>query len=357
MTNDFIAYWAAARLLLTDGNAFSPGQVIALQRTVDWTKASPAVMYNPPWALLLVLPFGLLDHDTAQFFWFLLNTVFVFLGAQILWRFYAGTPAPSLSGWLALLSFPPIYFVLLIGQIGPIVLTGVVGFLLAARNRAWVWAGACLAIASIKPHLLYLLWIAVALWVWRDRKWQLVAGFTLAFMFLAAVPVFIDGQIYTRYLNFMFDRTVILPTDWVNPTIGMAVNELLGANRQWLRWLPALGGIIWLLCYWQKNAKRWDWAFDLPLILLVSIVTAPYSWTFDYIVLLPALMQGVSWFHGSLDRHRTLWVSAVYLVSCTTLGLGKVFVRNDFWYFWFVPTLLVLYLSLRRESNARRIHN
>jgi hypothetical protein len=352
MTNDFIAYWAAARLLLNDGNAYSPAQVLELQRTVDSTMDLPTLMYNPPWTLPLVLPFGWLDHDTAQMGWFLLHTVIIFLGTRFLWQHYAGNSTLSRVGWLALLAFAPIYFVLLIGQIGPVVLASVIGFLLAVCRQSWFRAGAWLAIGSIKPHLLYLLWIAVLLWLWRHRKWRVAAGFAVVFAVLAAVPLFLDGQIYARYLNLMSDRAVILPMDWLNPTIGMAVNELSGSNTMWLRWLPAVGGALWLACCWQKNTGRWDWSKELPLILLVSIVTTPYSWTFDYVVLLPALIQGVVWLSALTLCPRKLWVSAIYLASCAILLFGKFFVLNDFWYFWLAPTLLVLYLWLRTAESG-----
>ena len=352
MTNDFIAYWAAARLLLNNGNAYSPVELFEFQRAVDSSMAVPMLMYNPPWTLPLVLPFGRLDHDAAQLCWFLLHTVIIFLGSHFLWQHYAGNSTLSRAGWLALLAFAPIYFVLLIGQIGPVVLAGVIGFLLAVHRQAWFWAGACLALASIKPHLLYLLWIAVLLWLWRDRKWQVATGFAVAFAVLAAVPLFLDGQIYSRYLNLMSDRAVILPMDWLNPTIGMAVNELFGSNTMWLRWGPSVCGTIWLAYYWQKNAIHWDWSKELPLILLVSIVTTPYSWTFDYVVLLPALIQGVVWLSGLKICPPTLWVSAIYLTSCAILLFGKIFVRNDFWYFWLAPTLLVLYLWSRRAGSG-----
>jgi len=352
MTNDFIAYWSAVRLLLTDGNAYSPVDVLAVNRTVGWSDSMPCFMYNPPWTLPLILPFGWFDYDTAQFLWFILHTVIIFLGFLILSRHYARTPAPTRVEWLALFTFAPIYFVLLIGQIGPLVLAGIIGFLLAERKRAWFWAGTSLAVASIKPHLLYLLWIAVVLWVLRERQWRLGAGFVAIFSIMIVVPLLFNLQIYANYISLMANDTVILPMDWANPNIGVALSAIFGNDLRWLRWIPAIGGITWLLCYWHKNAKRWDWSEDLPLILLVSIVTTPYCWTFDYVILLPAVIHGAVRFGTITNRKLTMWLSISYLALFPLLLIGKILVRNDFWYFWLAPVLLLIYLWVRWERGA-----
>lgn len=354
MTNDFIAYWAAARLLSNHGNGYAPAQVLELQRVVDPSLSLPAMMYNPPWTLIFVVPFGWLDYDTAQLCWFVLHTVMLFLAAQLLWRHYGTSPTLPWSAWLGLLSFAPIYFVLLIGQIGTLVLAGVVGFLLAMRQGAYFFAGAALAIAAIKPHLLHLLWLAVLLWSWRQRRWQVAAGFLTVFAVMAVLPLLLDGEIYVRYFWLMSEREVVLPMDWLNPTIGMAINRLLGTNHLWLRWLPLAAGTIWFIDYWRRHGTAWDWSQHLPGCLLVSVVSAPYSWTFDYVVLLPALIQGILW-HGALRRPQVRFWSASVYFACAAAALGgKFIVRDDFWYFWLAPVMSLLYLWLRYAASGDR---
>jgi hypothetical protein len=352
MINDFIAYWAAARLLLTNGNAFLPAEQLEMQRSAGWTGSTALLMYYPPWTLSVFLPFGYFDYDTAQTLWFLQNSVFIFLGALLLWRLYSNSPTPSRVGWAALLTFAPIYFALLMGQVGPLVLVGLIGFLLAARKQAWFWAGAWLALASIKPHLLTLLWISASLWVLWERQWRLGAGFVSIFAIMVIAPTLWDRQIYATYLSVISDRRVVLPIDWANPTIGTAANVFLGGNFGWLRWLPTIAGVLWLLRYWQKNSKTWDWSVELPLVILVSVVTTPYAWTFDYVILLPALMQGAVWCGIAGNRQRVRWVSVIYLAISSIALLAKIIVRNEFWYFWLAPALLVIYLLLRHEYKG-----
>ncbi len=143
MINDFIEYWSAAYLLLHAGNGYSPAELLQVQKSLGWSDAAALLMWNPPWTQTLLAPFALLPYDTAQFLWFLLHALTIFVGAQLLWRIYAGTPAFSRTAWVTLLSFAPVYFVLLLGQIAPLILAGVIGFLLAVRRGARFCAGAC----------------------------------------------------------------------------------------------------------------------------------------------------------------------------------------------------------------------
>ena len=89
-----------------------------MERAVGWSQPEPLVMWNPPWTLPLISPLGMLDYDTAQFIWFLLHALIIFVGAQILWQCYTGEHKYARYGLVSVLVFPPIYFALLLGQIG-----------------------------------------------------------------------------------------------------------------------------------------------------------------------------------------------------------------------------------------------
>src|SRR5947199_2998908 len=66
---DFLEYWASARLLLAGNNPYSPEQQIMLQRSVVPNTVQPLMMWNPPWTLFFILPFGLLGFPLAQAIW------------------------------------------------------------------------------------------------------------------------------------------------------------------------------------------------------------------------------------------------------------------------------------------------
>jgi hypothetical protein len=108
---------------------------------------------------------------------------------------------------------------------------------------------------------------------------------------------------------------------------------------------------MWLLWYWSRRTETWDWLSELPLVLLLSVVTASFVWTFDQVVLLPAVIQAAVWTSQFEDRARAVTFIGIYISLGVLLLLAKIFIMNDFWYFWVAPTYLMLYLYAR---NSRR---
>jgi hypothetical protein len=353
MMNDFVEYWAAAQLLLSGGNPYSPEELLKLQASVGWAESSALIMWNPPWTLVFLWPFGLISYDTAQFIWFLVHTLIIFLGAQVLWAIYGGGVEKKRMAGIAVLTFAPVYFVLLIGQIGPLILLGVIGFLAAAKKESWAWAGASLVLISVKPHLLYLVWLAFFFWVVTEKCWRAVLGLIIAGAIAALLPLAIDGEIYSQYVQLFSASGIVRPTEWATPSLGTALGELFSIRAAWLRWLPTLFGTLWLLWYYRRHSTAWDWSSHLPLISLVSVATASFVWTFDQVVLLPALIQATVWWANTRGSSVSKLILAGYLVMMATALAAKVIVRNDLWYFWLGPMLVLCYLALQKTSARR----
>ena len=353
MTNDFVEYWSAARLFLGGGNPYAPAELFKIQQAVGWTEPAALLMWNPPWTLSFIWPLGLLDYDTAQFVWFLAHTLIIFIGAQLLWRFYAGPAGDAHRVSFAILTFAPVYFVLLLGQIGPLVLLGLVAFLLALEKRWWSLAGASLTLVAIKPHLLYLVWLALLLWILKERRWRAVVGMATGAGVVAVFPLLLDREIYFQYLQMYSSVGIVRPQEWATPSLGTVLGSIFDISGMWIRWLPGIAGGLWLLLYWRSHSELWDWPERLPLLSLVSVATASFVWTFDLVVLLPALVQSAVWLtnrhtHGG---HKALLF--IYLAINVILLVGKLYVRNDLWYFWAAPAFLALYLWLRAKIQPR----
>jgi len=69
---DFLEYWASARLLLDGKNPYSPEEQLTLQRSVISNTQQPLMMWNPPWTLFFIMPFGLLSFFLAHALWSIL---------------------------------------------------------------------------------------------------------------------------------------------------------------------------------------------------------------------------------------------------------------------------------------------
>ena len=83
-------------------------------------------MWNPPGTLFFIAPLGLLDYNTAQFLWFVIHFMIIFVCARVLWQTYGGAPRRTWWPLLSALTFAPTYLMLLQGQIGGLILLGLI---------------------------------------------------------------------------------------------------------------------------------------------------------------------------------------------------------------------------------------
>ena len=69
--DDFIEYWAAAKLTLDGRNPYDPNLLLPLQQAAGRKTDEAVMMWNPPWSLAVVLPLGLFPAREAQLLWLL----------------------------------------------------------------------------------------------------------------------------------------------------------------------------------------------------------------------------------------------------------------------------------------------
>lgn len=352
-------YWAAGRLLAHGGNPYSPEELLALQQPAGWTDAVPVIMWNPPWSLPLTLPFGLFDYSTGQFLWLLFHVALILISAQQLWCIYANSAQSSRLPWVLAVTYVPTVFVLIIGQISPVILAGLTAFLYFLRKQKWFGAGAAVAVLSVKPHLLYLFWIVLALWSWRNRQWRVVSGALIVGLSAALLPLLFDPQVYLEYFALYKIPDIPRPPDWLTPTLRTATRVFIGSGHTWLELIPTLAGAVWVLSHWHRCKDRWDWSAQLPLVVLVSVVTSFFAWTYDQVVFFPALIEAAIWIRRQSAAWHRFWAVRVYIAINACHALLRVWVADELWYFWLAPALLLNYLIFswekqRAGANARR---
>src|SRR5947207_1920622 len=63
--DDFVEYWAAAKLTLNGENPYDPAKLLPLQQAAGRDTDEAIMMWNPPWSLAVVLPLGVLPAREA----------------------------------------------------------------------------------------------------------------------------------------------------------------------------------------------------------------------------------------------------------------------------------------------------
>ncbi|QJX00751.1 glycosyltransferase family 87 protein [Frigoriglobus tundricola] len=371
--DDFVEYWAAAKLTLNGQNPFDESLLLPLQQAAGRNTDEAVMMWNPPWALPAVLPLGLLPAREAQLIWLLIQLVVTSLCADRLWLQLGGRPERRWVGWLVAFVFLPTVFALSTGQICPFLLLGAVLFLecqrRARQDRRWEYlAGAATVLVAIKPHLAYLLWAGIAVdAVTRDR-WRTLLGGAVTGIACALVPLAFNPHIWHQYADALGNRP---PAQWLSPTVGSVLRLAFGAELFRLQFVSVVVGLVWFAAYrWEKRAG-WDWGAQLPLVLLVSFVTAPYgAWPFDMMLLLPAVFELLvkpaatqcphlvergsrepsppgAWAVGSY-RFTVAGLSAINL-GCLVMNLCQT---GSFLFLWVAPAVLVLHTLHTARSRG-----
>ena len=346
---DFVDFWAASRLLLNGGNPFSPREVLELQRTVGYRDSKPLLMWNPPWTLSFILPFGALPYLPSQLLWLIMHVLFILISVQKLWAIYSQKKQKSYLPLVVTLTFFPCWFVVLLGQISPLVLLGIVGFLHFEKKRNDFIAGLTISLISVKPHLIYLFWIGILFWILHQRRWMIAVGAIAAGSIVATLPAIIDPAVYAQFIEMYRNPGRTTPFDLPAPSLGSLLTLLVPHSNFPIQFLPPFLSICWLGRYWAHHKGCWDWAEQMPILVLVSLTMSAYAWTYDYVVLLPAVVQGLVYaIHGPPGRawYRN-WAVVLYgIINGLHLSLRFV-LFSDYYFFWYAPALLVTYLGVR----------
>ena len=347
--DDYARYWAGAKLNLANENPYDIQKIDQVQIEAGGQASETSVssiMLNPPWALIFIMPLGWLSYSISRLAWLLFTIALILFCSQQLWRFYQGSPQKKWLAWIAVFVFAPTISVLEKGQITPLLLLGITGFIYFSEFRRNDWAaGACLALVSIKPQLIYLFWIAVLFWVIQQRRWFILLGTAGTILILTLITMIFNPSVMQQYFSAMQTYQI---SEWATPTIGSYLRFFwLGTDKFWLQFLPAFFGGLWLIYYWYKHQQSWRWVKDLPIVLLVSLLTSPYAWTYDQVILVPAVIQATIWLLNARNRWSTLLLASLYL-GINILNLGLHMRLSDFWFVWMAPALLIWFLLVDR---------
>jgi hypothetical protein len=339
LADDYVEYWSAGRLNLTGGDPYAADQLLPLERAAG-RMTEVLMMWNPPYTLALVMPPALAPYPLSRLIWLLLNVLSVLVAADWLWQLYGG---PARRRWLAqavAFTFFATVTVLRMGQIGPFLLLGIAGFLRFERDRRDGLAGACLALIAVKPHLLYLVWPALLVWAVRTRRWRAPAAAALALLAATAVALIANPRVIGQYLA---ATAADSPLVWATPNFGSLLRMAFGFEIKWLQFISLAPGVAWLALYWRRHGADWRWPSHMPLLLLVSVTTAAFGWSFDLVVLLPAILvvtQRV--LAAGFDRGARLLTLAYLGFNAAAWALFSR--ASDFWQLWLAPALLAWYL-------------
>ncbi len=342
---DFVEYWAAGKLIALHENPYDGDRMHELEREAGRTEMDGILMWNPPWTLPFVLPFGVLPVRGAHLLWLAFQGVVLGFCADRLWLLYGGDRERRWLGWLLVLTFLPTVFALSAGQITPLLLLGAVGFLFFMDRKCETLAGVAAVLIAVKPHLAYLFWVALLFWSIRERRWRTLAGGIVAGLVLTAIPLLFNPQVLQQYWHTFTQKP---PAQYRSPTIGTLLRMTFGEEQFRLQFLAMIPGLLWFVPYWWTQRRDWNWKEQLPLLLTVSVLTTAYGgWPFDLVLLLLPVMYAAT----TVARHGWNAVSVLALglfVALNVIAVTQLALQiSYFWFIWITPAVLSAYLLVR----------
>jgi len=354
--SDFLAYWSAARLLATGDNPYDAVALRTLQHETrpqrEPVRGTAFASWNPPWLLVVLMPLGLLPFDIAVTVWKLCNIGLILAASALTWQML--TEPLDKRGILFVMSVSlwsgQALSAIIVGQVSSLVLLGLVlgaWWLRAGRDRL---AGAALFLATIKPHVTYLVLWVLLLWVVRHRRWQVLWGMIAA----GAIAITIVWTIFPRwvwaYLDLLNGHRFLF-FQYTTPTVGSLAYTLWGTNMfrfAGLLLLPLAFSLVQL-------ADSRGWLTAMNVALLISIPLALYGFNSDQVVLFPAMVQVIFWlWRRELSLRSARLISGglivVYLASFGMLVIENR--RHGYWFSLIPLALAALYAAAWKQRTG-----
>ena len=276
---DFICYWSSAKLLRAHENPYSAAAVLRIENAAGAGYREPFIMRNPPWALFLVAPLGFFSAPVAAFLWLLTLIATALLAIKCL---RMGTRPPPLVVYL----FAPIIGCAMAGQTSIFLLAGI-AFFFKYHHRLQIWSGLALLMPAMKPHLFLLLWPVILIECIRRKEWRVLAAFGGVLAAASAIPLFFDIHIWTHYLAAI--RGEHIDQQYL-ANLSFLLRFMVPGHPVWVQALPSALGMGFLCRYYWRRRNVWDWRVDGAALLLISTMVSPYSWPFDQLLLIPAII-------------------------------------------------------------------
>lgn len=333
VTRDFVVYWATGQQLAHHGDPYDTEALARIERAAGFPGGHGALyMRNPPWALLLALPLGFLNLTLASFMWAIALLACQVVSGWLIWIMHGRPPNHIYS---LLLSFAPSLMCLFMGQTTLIGLLGLTLFYRLHKSQPFA-AGWALWLCSLKPHLFLPFGIALLVWMVVSRQYRILAGAISSLAVSCLAVYLIDPSAWIAYSAIMHAPAI---TREPIPCLSVAMRLSISPPSIWLQYLPSALASCWAVIYYWRNRGTWNWLGNGNLLLLVSIVTAPYCWIYDQVLVVPALLDA-----AKTTRFRPLvGALAVFsgLVMAGVLSGLKIYssiflLPAPFWLVWYL---------------------
>jgi Glycosyltransferase family 87 len=350
--HDFLEYWTASHLVLAHKNPYSLPEMFQSQKELGWPEPTPVMFVCPPWTLPLLVPLGLAgSYALGWLAWMAVLVAAIALSSRLLMDIYFGDiRLPEISdSWfyrcLFAFTFYPVLLCLKFAQTAPLILLGLVGFLYFERRQRPVLAGVLLSLTAVKPQLLFLVWIALAVRSLHQRRWLTLASAAGVLAAFSGIALLLDPRAFSQYSKLTRGPYLPINPSGITAMIRRTIHSGGISRTYWMQFVPPFVGMGWLAYYWRKHRDSWNWPERMPALVTACMLTTAYGWIFDQTVLVVAVIA-VAAQHAKREGHLPWNLVMIYTaLNCGLMLLMAVPPLT------FIPAPILLVWLLSRERS------
>ncbi|NMC62175.1 MAG: DUF2029 domain-containing protein [SAR324 cluster bacterium] len=347
---DYYIMWSFGALALQGANPYDEASIRATLAGLDLVCNHP-LCGHVPWILWLYSLLALFPFDVSRilFFAIMLSAIAVSIGWS--WRFlkeeHANFNLTGIELAIAVLAFSPNINSLRWGQTNPLLLLGLIGFLHYRRKGDERSAGLALSFLLSKPHLvLPLLAYLTAYWI-RTRRASAFVYCALALLLQLGMTFALSPQALHSYPQDML-RCMEISKAFHMPAFSILLPNLFGIPALYYLILfigISAGAVLGL----KRNSEVTK---DIYLVLPLSLLVAPYTWSHSYVLLLIPYLD-IVW-HG-LRWWKSLTLAILGIAALVQYWLSFTQAFGVDVYMVFIPiTILTLQCLIRWSAYPLR---
>jgi hypothetical protein len=339
-TRDLIAFWGGTQQYLKGLNPYDLNGLLIVQHSVLAEQVEPQFFLNPPWSLPIFAIFFGGSFEFTRFLWLVLNLFFLISSSLIIKSWYPHTRITLIQTLLAGTLTVPTIMALWMGQLTLFIFFFLCLSFTALKNRLYFLTGILMVPLTLKPHLLFLVFVLIIIWSLKERKFNLLLGLISGFIILNLIVYLSHPQIYDEFLHSSATPTLFRTSTLTSIIRGWFYN-FTGELPFWPLYVIPISASIGLV-YNQLYSKRAiQWESDGIKTLILSLIFAPYTWLYDYTLLNVVQVAAFCISKTSLAPleafNRCLTVFIVIQLGTILTG----FIATElFWYFWYPAVML-----------------
>jgi Glycosyltransferase family 87 len=346
---DFVGYWAAFQLFQRAQNPYDYSLQAGVEQSIHYccSKNETYSVWNAPWTFVLFYPFLAWPFAISASLWFVCNLVLPTCIAALIWKGWSpGIPIRPIVLHLSGICLLPYLYLMLVGQTSLWPILGWAGCFWALEKKRDDLAGLFLTLTTIKPHIGYLLYPVLFIWILRTRRFRVMMSAMLGLAALSFLAETLHPGVFLQRLH-MKATPLVLAAATLETQIRLLLFRIYGEHILWPALAVPLITLFMTVFYYRRRPVVLKNA--VPPLLCISLLTAPYGGINDFNLL--AITQ-VAWlgrlfsFDGS-NLHRTKWLGVFGIYQLFTLSAYLFWLKGLYEFWWYPLGYLILWIFVR----------